>query len=132
LSEEPRYRGRRLSDLDIVDIEWSDWSANHISTRTTRYSDDKDELDIEPEWATEAALDPYGRLSLTQDGDVRVTGWTGNAPSASWSQRTGRVLRVVLKPVDINEGHWDGITAAPASQRAAEGYWRRRGSFGAA
>lgn len=132
MNEEPRYRGQRLDDLQVTAISWPEWCARHISTRTTRYPDNKDELDIEPEWATEAALEPYRRLSLTQENDVRATGWTAHAPPASWSRREGRVLRVVLKPVDIEDGHWSGFTAAPASQAAAEWYWRKRRSFGAA
>lgn len=132
LSEEPHYRGRRLGDLQVIDIGWPDWCVEHIGTRTRRYSDSEDELDIEPEWATEAALDEYRRLSLTRENDLRVTGWSENAPAAPWSQRHGRVLRVVLKPVDIEDGYWSGFTAAPASQKAAEWYWRKRGSFGAA
>jgi hypothetical protein len=132
LSDEPRYRGRPLGDLQVIEIGWPDWCAQHIQTRTSRYPDDPDELDIEPEWATEAALDPHGRLSLTKENDLRVTGWAEHAPAASWSQRTGRVLRVVLKPVDIDDGQWSGFTAAPASREKAEWYWRKRGSFGAA
>lgn len=132
LSEEPRYRGQRLGDLQIVDISWPDWCADHVRTRRTRYPEGQDELDIEPEWATEAALDPHRLLSISQENDLRVTGWSMYAPSAPWSQRQGRVLRVILKPVDIEDGHWSGFTAAPASQKASEHYWRKRGSFGSA
>lgn len=87
--QELQYRGRRFEDLEVTDISWPDWCADHIMTRTTRYQDDPDELDIEPEWATEAALDPYRQLSLTQENDLRVTGWAADAPQASWSQRPG-------------------------------------------
>jgi hypothetical protein len=132
LVQELQYRGRRFEDLEVTDISWPDWCADHIMKRTTRYQDDPDELDIEPEWATEAALDPHRQLSLSQENDLRVTGWTAEAPKASWSQRPGRVLRVILKPIDIDAGHWSGFTAAPASQKAAEWYWRKQGSFGAA
>jgi hypothetical protein len=130
--EEPHYRGRRLIELQLITISWSAWSAHHLQTRTERYPDVPDELDIEPEWATEAALDPEAFLSLTKENDLRVTGWSRSAQSAPWSGRSGRVLRVILKPVDIDEGCWSGITAAPASQQAAEWYWRRRRSFGPA
>jgi hypothetical protein len=132
LAEPPRYRGHLLSDLRIMEISWPEWCARHIKSRILRYPDNADELDIEPEWASEAALDPSGRLSLTLENDLRVTGWSQHAPSASWSQRPGRVLRVVLKPVDVANGSWSGFTAAPASQKAADWYWRKRGSFGAA
>jgi hypothetical protein len=130
--EEPLYRGHRLGDLQVTQIGWSEWCAHHLRTRTERYPDDHEELDIEPEWATEAALDPYGRLSLTQENDLRVTGWSPNAPAAPWSPRLGRVLRVILKPMELEEGYWSGFTAAPASQKAAAWYWRKRGSYGPA
>ena len=38
-------------------------------------------MDIEPEWATEAALEPYRRLSLTPENDLRATGWTLRHPT---------------------------------------------------
>ena len=132
LAQELRYRGHRLRDLLVVDIEWSEWHEGHLMKRTIRYPDNPDELDIEPEWATEAALDDCRLLSVTQENDLRVTGWAQEVPSASWSQRPGRVLRVVLKPRDIDAGLWSGVTAMPASQAAADNYWRRRGSFGPA
>ena len=132
LSEGPRYRGRRLGDLEVIDVTWSEWSAGHLRTRRARYPDDQDELDIEPEWASEAALDPERWLSVTKENDLRATGWSLHAHPATWSHRRGRVLRVVLKPIDIDDGYWSGVTAAPASREAAERYWRRRRSFGAA
>jgi hypothetical protein len=113
-------------------INWPDWCVHHIRTRTDRYPDNPEELNIEPEWATEAALDQYARLSLTRENDVRVTGWSPNAPAAVWSERQGRVLRIILKPIDITDGYWSGFTAVPASQKAAEWYWRKRASFGPA
>jgi hypothetical protein len=132
VSEDPHYRGVPLDELQVTSISWPDWCAHHIRTRADRYPDDPEELNIEPEWATEAALDPYGGLSLTRENDVRVTGWSPHAPAATWSERRGRVLRVILKPIDITEGYWSGFTAAPASQKAAEWYWRKRASFGPA
>ncbi len=132
MSEEPRYRGFPLDALRVTLINWPDWCAHHVRTRVERYPDNSEELNIEPEWATEAALDQHGRLSLTRENDLRVTGWSPNAPAAAWSQRRGRVLRVILKPIDITEGYWSGFTAAPASQKAAEWYWRKRASFGPA
>lgn len=132
LSEEQRYRGHRLCDLEVNDISWSEWSAGHLQNRTARYPNDPDELDIDPEWATEAALDYHRRLSITESNDLRLTGWSPHAPSASWSQREGRVLRVIVKPFDIVGGVWSGTTAAPASEGASNSYWRRRGSFGPA
>jgi hypothetical protein len=129
---ERRYRGYRLDELLIVEIAWSDRATAHIQDRTRRYPDSDDELNIAPEWATEAALDPFGRLSLTESDDLRVLGWTPHAPAASWSKRHGRILRVVLWPVDIETGSWRGATAMPASENAANLYWDRRGDPGPA
>lgn len=98
------------------------------ATRRARYPDDPDEVDLVAEWATQAATDPYAAYSLTRRDDFRVTGWSPDAPPAGWSRRAGRVLRVILRPVDLDAGHWTGVTAAPASQKAAEFYWRRRGA----
>lgn len=120
------YRGRALRDLDVIEVHWPSAAVHHIATRRDRYPDDPDELDLQPEWATEAATDVYAAYSFTTRGDFRVTGWSPSAPRASWSRRSGRVLRVVLHPVDLDAGEWDGATAMPASQKAAEYYWRRR------
>lgn len=131
MTDGPLYRGYHLADLEVDQISWSDWSSDHLRDRTTRYPDVPDEVDLEPEWATEAALDPNRQLGITRENDLRVTGWSEHAPAASWSQRGGRVLRVVLKPREMEEGWWSGVTAAPASEKASKWYWRKRGSFGA-
>lgn len=111
MPDESHYRGFRLNELYVIEVSWSEWSMHHLQTRTERHPDDPDEINIAPEWATEASLDPDGRLSLTRENDLRVTGWSPHAPAASWSQRTGRVLRVVLKPLEISEG--DGADSPP-------------------
>jgi hypothetical protein len=130
VGDEERYRGRALADLVIIDIEWSEWSARHLQSRTTRYPDNPDEMNLEPEWATEAALDPFGRLSVSKE-QLRVLGLSPSAPPAADSTRRGRVLRVILKARDMDDGYWTGVTAMPASTAASQYYWRRRGSFGA-
>ncbi|HMD94028.1 MAG TPA: hypothetical protein VKG80_15470 [Trebonia sp.] len=126
MAEEPRYRGWRLDELWIIHISWSDWSADHLMQRTKRHPDDPEELNLAAEWATEAALDQYGLLDISKQNDLRVLGWSPNAPAASWSEHRGRVLRVILKPVDIVDGHWSGVTAAPANQTWTRYYWRER------
>ncbi|WP_157436282.1 hypothetical protein [Actinospica robiniae] len=131
MSEEQHYREHRLADLEVIDILWPDWAIEHIQTRTARHPG-RDELDLYPEWATEAALEEYRRFSISAAKDLRVIGWSRNAPAASWSTMSGRVLRVVIKPVDIDEGLWRGVTAMPASENAAAWYWRQRGGFSAA
>jgi hypothetical protein len=64
-------------------------------------------LDVEPEWATEAALAPRARIGLdpsskTGEG-IRVTGWSAGA---------GRVLTVILLPAGHPPtGAWLGATS---------------------
>jgi hypothetical protein len=72
---EDTYDGIRVSELHIDSVEWTPEQADHIRTRSKRY---QDALDIEPEWATEAVLDPKARIgrhpaSKTGEG-IRVTG----------------------------------------------------------
>lgn len=50
-----QYGGIPIRGLRIDSIEWTDERAEHIRTRTKRIG--PGEFDIEPEWATEAALD---------------------------------------------------------------------------
>lgn len=88
--EEETYDGILVSELRLDSVEWSAAQADHIRTRSRRYPG---ALDIEPEWATEAALDPMARIgrdfaSKTGEG-IRVTGWSAGA---------GRVLTVILLP----------------------------------
>ena len=60
--EERTYKGVPLSDLNIDEIDWSDEVAEHIRTRSERTG--PGDWDIEPEWATEAALDASRVVSL--------------------------------------------------------------------
>jgi len=78
--DDGRFRGRRLHDLEVTEVAWDDRAIGHIGSRTTRYPDDPDEVDVVAEWATEAATDPYAAYSLTRSADFRVTGWSPNAP----------------------------------------------------
>jgi hypothetical protein len=87
---EDAYDGIPVSELRLDSVEWSSEQADHLQTRSKRYPG---ALDIEPEWATEAALDPRARIgqdpaSKTGEG-IRVTGWSVGA---------GRVLTVILLP----------------------------------
>lgn len=104
VEEEEAYDGIPVSELRIDSVEWSPEQTDHIRTRSARYPD---ALDIEPEWATEAALDPRARIGLdpsskTGEG-MRVTGRSIGA---------GRVLTVVLLPAaHPPTGSWLGATS---------------------
>jgi hypothetical protein len=98
------YDGIPVSELRLDSVEWSPEQVDHIRTRSKRYPG---ALDLEPEWATEAALDPkarIGRDSASKTGEgIRVTGWSGGAR---------RVLTVILLPAaHPPDGLWLGATA---------------------
>lgn len=112
------YDGVDLADLPIHDVIWTPERIAHIRSRTTRYG--PDDIDIEPEWASEAAVD----------------GWALRAPDPT--SRTGESLRVIgyssllrrtLMVVVIPDEHpptglWWGLTARPANRAEREGYER--------
>ncbi|MGH3545046.1 MAG: hypothetical protein ACRDPW_03870 [Mycobacteriales bacterium] len=69
------YDGIPVPLLPIDEVGW-EYRAEYIRTRTVRRS--VREFDVEPEWATEAALDPYrlvGRDLASKSGQaVRIVG----------------------------------------------------------
>lgn len=101
---EETYDGIPVSELRLDSVEWSPEQADHIRTRSKRYPG---ALDIEPEWATEAVLDPKARLGrdpASKTGEsIRATGWSAGA---------GRVLTVILFPTaHPPAGEWLGVTS---------------------
>lgn len=76
---EPTYRGNPLSRITITTIVWTDAAGDHIRTRTVRYADT--EVNLEPEWATEVALDPHRMLFIPNTGtSLGVIGWERHRP----------------------------------------------------
>lgn len=115
--DEPTYRGVPLGDLEINAVAWPD--PEHITKRAERKGQ-PGEMDVEEEWATEAALDPHRLVRLPSRLPSRsliVVGWSSGAEA---------VLRVFLIPQDLAEGVWIGTTAAKASDRVARRYWKER------
>lgn len=112
---EETYDGIPVSELRLDSVEWSPEQADHVRTRSERYPG---ALDIEPEWATEAALDPRARIGLdpaskTGEG-IRVTGWSAGA---------GCVLTVILLPAaHPPSGMWLGATAWTTKSRDLREY----------
>jgi len=74
---------------------------------------------LEPEWASEAALDPFGQLRLP-NGESKSLIVIGLSDSVQ------AVLRVFLHPIDMNAGIWAGGTAAKAKTSVADRYWKER------
>ena len=67
------FDGIPLSELPIDEVAWSEERAKHIRTRAERKG--PAEINIEPQWASEAALDP-NRLVRRGSGR-RVGGGAG-------------------------------------------------------
>lgn len=115
MAGEETYDGVAVPDLRIDSVEWTRGQAGHIRTRSSRYAG---AFDIEPEWATEAALDPARRFCLdpgskTGEG-IRVVGR---------SEMAGRVLTVILIPEEHPPaGAWLGVTAWVARGRDLRDY----------
>jgi hypothetical protein len=116
MTTEPTYRGIPLSRLIITAVVWTDDAADHIRTRTVRYADT--EVNLEPAWATEAALDPHRMLFVPNTGtSLGVIGWSV----------TGRlVLKIWLQPIDMTAGEWAGASAAKANASITNRYRRNQ------
>lgn len=83
---------------------WPDEEAEHIRSRSERYPG---ATDLQPEWTTEAARDPY---ALVRDPDPKSR--TGAIRLIGYSHTAGFVITVIIDQVD-----GAGITA-----------WKARGS----
>lgn len=104
MAEEETYDGISIPDLRVDSITWTAGQAEHVRTRSSRYPG---AVNLEPEWATEAAMDPKRRFGLdpaskTGEG-LRVVGRSAAA---------ARVLTVILIPDEHPPtGAWLGVTA---------------------
>lgn len=105
--------------FDRVRIDLIDWThrAEYIRTRTARKSSPR-EFDVEPEWATQAAMDPDALVGLGSGDSIRVVGW---------SEAAGRVLTVVLVGKEIEAGEWWGANAWASNRSEQRKYWRKEG-----
>ncbi len=109
------YDGIPYPLLRISQIDWQQ-RGDHSRRRSLRKGRPA-ELDVEPEWATEAAMDRYrlvGDSGSASGLSVRVV---GHSPSA------GRLLTVVLVPKHRPPaGEWWGATAWVADERQRRAY----------
>jgi hypothetical protein len=114
--EEEAYDDIPVAELRIDSVEWLPEQTDHIRTRSKRYSG---AFNIEPEWATQAVLDPRARIGLhpaSKTGEaIRVTGWSAGA---------ARVLTIILLPaVHPPDGAWLGATSWTTKGRDLRDYW---------
>ena len=119
IDDELTYLGVLISDLVIEDIDWTG-REDHIRYRSIRL-DNPLEFDVEPEWATEAALDPLRLARQRDSGSLELVGFSPSARDRG-DGVAGRILRVWLIPVggDPRSTCWLGRSAciAPAAIRA--------------
>ena len=110
------YDGIPYEDLPIETIDW-ERRGEYIRTRSTRKGGQ--ELDVEPEWATEATRDPGALVGpgRSRSGEtVRVVGFSSGA---------GRLLTVLLIGTDTPvSGEWEGVNAWAANDRDERDYAR--------
>ncbi len=105
-----------VSSLRIEAIEWTDERVDHIRTRTKRLG--LADVDIDPEWATEAVMDIYRLAGPAGSGDsLQVIGY---------SRSCGMILKVWLFPKDIEEGEWYGASACVANKTSQRQYENRK------
>lgn len=118
-----RHEGVPYDELRIDDVDWSH-RADHIRSRSARYG--PGEFDVEPEWATEAALDPQRLVGPGGGRSVEVVGYSPSAP-ARGREGTGRVLKVWLVPKEdpgeAPRGAWWGASACDGNERDRRDYW---------
>ena len=105
------FHGVPIGELRIESVEWTDAQAEHIRSRSVRKG--PDELNIEPEWATEAVFDPGRIVGLTSGDSIKVVGY---------SLTVGRVLKVWLHPKDLQAGDWWGASACEANSTDKRNY----------
>jgi hypothetical protein len=104
------FEGIPYADLSINSVDWLH-RAEHIRTRSQRYG--ANEFDVEPEWATEAALDPRRLVGEgSSKTSIQVVGWSASAPGLE-AGTSGRILKVWLVPKDHPpaSGDWWGASA---------------------
>lgn len=109
------YDGIPVPELPIDEVDWRH-RGDYIRTRSVRTG--SREFDVQPEWASEAALDARRFVALdpaSKSGQaIRVVGW---------SEGARRVLTVLLIPKEHPPaGSWWGVNAWAANSRDARLY----------
>jgi len=117
---EPTFLGIPFGELPRESVDWTH-RAEHIRARSARKG--PQEFDVEPEWATEAGLDPEALIGPgSSTTSVEVIGYSPSAPSRD-AQGQGRVLKVWLVPKgDPPTGDWWGASACDANDEDVAAY----------
>jgi hypothetical protein len=114
-ASEEGFDGIAYMDLEIEAVDW-EHRAEHIRRRSERKGHGE-EPNIEPEWATEAAMDPnrlVGDSGSESGSSVRVVGY---------SQAARMTLTVLLVPKTSPAGaDWWGASAWAADPSDCQAY----------
>ena len=118
------YDGIPYEQLPIDAVEVRPEQEEHLARR--RRTGARHEVDIEPSWAVEVALDPR---ALVDDGrsrtglSIRVIGLAPSCPAMDGDPR-GAVIVVYLVPAARPpNGHWLVVTAWLAGRQQRRIYW---------
>ena len=103
------YRGVPLKDIEVSSVLWSEEASAYIRTRSSRRPRDRD---IEPEWATEAATwsGAMGSWAPPPPGSEAIE--SESLMILGFSESARSVLRVWVRPLDMDRGEWLGVNAA--------------------
>ncbi|MGH3719229.1 MAG: hypothetical protein ACRDRI_10420 [Pseudonocardiaceae bacterium] len=120
------YDGIPYGELPIDAVEVRPEQEEHLARR--RRTGVPHEVDIEPSWVVEAALDPR---ALVDDGrsrtglSIRLIGLAPSCPAVDGDSR-GAVLVVYLVPAAApRDGHWLVVTGWLAGQQLRRIYWEK-------
>jgi len=107
------YFGIPLERLLIDSVRWTPGGSEHIKTRTERHG--TGEFNVEPEWATEAVLDPDRIVAPAgaNSDSLEVIGFSASADE---------LLKVWIYPEDLQEGTWFGASACKANSTDRRNY----------
>jgi hypothetical protein len=118
------YRGVPLEDLRIDSVLWPDDRAEYIRTRSTRRKNDKD---VEPEWATEAATSEGAEVSWAPPPEGSDALESESLLVLGYADMVRAVLKVWLRPAgDVRSGEWLGVNGAFAKKNVEKQFMERR------
>lgn len=117
------YKGVPLEDIFISSIEWPDEAAMYIRTRAVRRKNDRD---VEPTWATEAATSHGAEASWAPPLDGSDAIESDSLLVLGYSDAVAAVLKIWLRPRDLVSGAWFGVNAAFAKDSIAQRFLERR------
>ena len=116
---EHEYKGIPIGEVRIDRIRWTDSAAEHIRTRRERKGSPS-EIDLEPEWATEAALDTNESWHVQEAN--RLKSLAGQVSLNQDQNTLGLLIKVWLIPEDLSEGAWFGASACAANRGDRRAY----------